>query len=130
MLYIAEMACSVIDCSRVPMGLKSSVTAVCPSWRPSLEGLVPLGGQQASLSSLAHAQAAGVLCLMDIAAGMEHLHSLGVLHVGALSHTQPATRQPWEGHNFASLISQFWPAIFCSGCLSKWSAMHQRQPRD
>ena len=28
-------------------------------------------------------QAAGVLCLMDIAAGMEHLHSLGVLHVGA-----------------------------------------------
>ena len=26
-------------------------------------------------------QGAGVLCLMDIAAGMEHLHSLGVLHV-------------------------------------------------
>lgn len=26
----------------------------------------------------------GVLCLMDIAAGMEHLHSLGVLHVRSL----------------------------------------------
>ncbi len=38
---------------------------------------------------LACVQAAGVLCLMDIAAGMEHLHSLGVLHVGA-SHSQPA----------------------------------------
>lgn len=29
-------------------------------------------------------QGAGVLCLMDIAAGMEHLHSLGVLHVSLL----------------------------------------------
>ena len=29
-------------------------------------------------------QGAGVLCLMDIAAGMEHLHSLGVLHVSIL----------------------------------------------
>ena len=26
------------------------------------------------------AQKSGLLCLMDIAAGMEHLHSMGVLH--------------------------------------------------
>ena len=29
-------------------------------------------------------QASGVLCLMDIAAGMSHLHCLGVLHVRQL----------------------------------------------
>lgn len=36
------------------------------------------------------AQASGVLCLMDIAAGMEHLHSLGVLHVSVDHYVTPA----------------------------------------
>ena len=41
------------------------------------------GGQccVSSYKRLPGMQGAGVLCLMDIAAGMEHLHSLGVLHV-------------------------------------------------
>ena len=30
-------------------------------------------------------QKSGLLCLMDIAAGMEHLHSMGVLHVSTCS---------------------------------------------
>ena len=30
-------------------------------------------------------QKSGLLCLMDIAAGMEHLHSMGVLHVSPAS---------------------------------------------
>ena len=30
-------------------------------------------------------QKSGLLCLMDVAAGMEHLHSMGVLHVSTYS---------------------------------------------
>ena len=34
---------------------------------------------------LLDAQGSGILCLMDIAGGMEHLHTLGVLHVRAVA---------------------------------------------
>ena len=59
---------------------------------------------------LACAQPAGVLSLMDIAAGMEHLHSLGVLHVGT-SCTQPPT------NHFQSHICRSRFDLLCDGLI-------------
>ena len=64
-------------------------------------------GHRTSCSAAHHvnlcAQEAGILCLMDIAGGMDHLHSLGVLHVRLPSH------RPTAAHVTPDLLSR----IYC-----------------
>ena len=62
------------------------------------------------------AQASGVLCLMDIAAGMEHLHSLGVLHVSVDHCVTPA--KCLGAHEILVICnsaSGFWTHLFLMG---------------
>ena len=52
---------------------------------------------------LSDVQKSGLLCLMDVAAGMEHLHSMGVLHVRPCLCSVPEpsshTRKPMPVHS-------------------------------
>jgi hypothetical protein len=91
LLHIAYDACVYKGISECDV---SMMTLSWPRRRELCKGMANCGRVALSVTYwlLCDAQQAGVLCLMDIAAGMEHLHSLGVLHVRSRALDPPLTR--------------------------------------